>query len=298
MAPRFSILLPTHNRDDVIGYAIRSCLWQTESDFELLIVGDGCTDQTAEIVSQFKDERIRWFDLPKAPLSGYANRNVALREARGDFIAYAQHDDVFFPDHLTLLAEVAETTEAYWCYSRPLWVEAGVLAPFAIDLTREAELAFFKITNHIPSSCVMHTRESLERVGYWPEDVPRCADWVCWNRMIDAYGPGRLAYCREPTALHFRANWRKGPEYDSPAVASLLRIAQEYNWWPEALRCPVAPGLPEQASAFDVISSGGVSYRDSVRHAVRELYERVSWLEVRDGSLHDLVMTSASGDEP
>jgi len=139
MAPRFSVLLPTHNRDDVIEYAIRSCLWQTEQDFELLIVGDGCTDRTSEVVSHFNDARIRWFDLPKAPLSGYANRNTVLRQARGHFIAYAQHDDIFFPDHLSRLAATAERTGVQWCYSRPLWVEPdGVLAPFAIDLTNGA----------------------------------------------------------------------------------------------------------------------------------------------------------------
>lgn len=284
MPPRFSVLLPTHNRDDVIEYAIRSCLWQTEQDFELLIVGDGCTDRTAQVVSQFKDARIRWFDLPKAPLSGYANRNIVLRQARGHFIAYAQHDDIFFPDHLSLLAATAERTGARWCYSRPLWVEPdGVLAPFAIDLTKADELENFKRENHIPSCCVLHTRGSLERVGYWPEDIARVADWVCWNRIIDTYGNGCFSYCPDPTALHFRAAWKKGPEYDFPAVSRISQIAGHSEWWPDVFKVSLPPGVTEQAILFNLISSGGMAYCESLRAAVQEVYGRVAWSEVRDG---------------
>lgn len=284
MPPRFSVLLPTHNRHDVIEYAIQSCLWQTEQDFELLIVGDGCTDRTAEVVSQFKDPRIRWFDLPKAPLSGYANRNLVLREATGYFIAYAQHDDIFFPDHLSRLATAAEGVAAQWCYSRPLWVEPdGLLAPFAIDLTKTDELAHFRRENHIPSCCVLHTRDSLERVGYWPEDVAKVADWVCWQRIIDAYGNGCLAYCPDPTALHFQAAWRKGrPEFNHPAMSRISQIARHSEWWPDIFKVSLPPGVTEQAIFFNLISSGGMSYCESLRAAVQEVYDRVAWSDVRD----------------
>ena len=98
--PSISILMPTHSRTDVIGFAIESVLAQSVEDFELLVVGDGCAPGTAEIVSGYRDQRIRFFDLPKAPFFGYANRNVAMREARGKYIGFAPDDDLLFPDHL------------------------------------------------------------------------------------------------------------------------------------------------------------------------------------------------------
>jgi glycosyltransferase involved in cell wall biosynthesis len=103
--PRFSILMPTHSRVDVIDLAIQSVLDQTVEDFELLVVGDGAAPGTKDVVDAFRDSRIRFFDLPKAPSYGYANRNIALREARGEFIGFAADDDLLFPDHFEILAE-------------------------------------------------------------------------------------------------------------------------------------------------------------------------------------------------
>jgi glycosyl transferase family 2 len=156
--PRVSVLLPTHNRADVLGFAIRSVLWQSEPNFELLIVGDGCTDETPNIVARFKDERIRWIDLPKAPLSGYANRNRALKEARGRYVAYAQHDDIFFPDHLEQLIATIEASRADWCYSRPLWCTPdGYCVLFAINLSNPDELDhFLNVEPHSLLLCASH----------------------------------------------------------------------------------------------------------------------------------------------
>ena len=158
MAPRFTVLLPTHDRADVVGFAVRSVLAQTHIDFELLVVGDGCTDDTSSVISSFGDPRIRWFDLPKAPYSGYANRNLVLRQASGELIAYMSHDDLWLIDHLERMSELFEGDAVEWAYSRPLWIaDDGTAVPFAVDLRRADHFARFMSTgNSIPSTCIVH----------------------------------------------------------------------------------------------------------------------------------------------
>ena len=280
--PRVSVLLPTHNRADVLGLAIASVLSQSEPDFELLIVADGCTDGTREVVTGFSDRRIRLFDLPKAPHFGYANRNIALREARGELVAYAAHDDLMLPDHLQLLADLLRRTRLDWGYSRPLWVSSdGVIVPFCTNLALADELQhFLGGGNTIPSCCVVHSRVALERAGYWPQDLPSGADWALWRRMIGA-SPGSIAYQREPTSLHFSADWKRSRFSGMTEVKTLLAIASGAPWWPAILRHPPA-GEPEQAAIWRAIEAGGAAWVAELRQATGTVVDRLAWTAVRD----------------
>lgn len=282
MTPRFSVLLPTHNRADVLGYAIQSVLAQTEADFELLIVADGCTDQTEEVVSRIKDPRIRFFDLPKAPYFGYANRNIALREAKGRLIAFAAHDDLWLPDHLKLMHELLATTKASWGYSRPLWVSTdGIIVPFCTNLKiAEERDFFFNTANSLPAACVVHTREALLQAGYWPENVPSAGDWVLWKRMI-LNAQGHLAYLRTPTTLHFSADWKQSRHSKMPEVQTLLALADTVDWWPDILRHP--PGNePEQARVWNALSSGRMPWVASLREAIDTVIDRIAWHAIKE----------------
>ena len=273
--PRTSILLPTHHRPDVLGFAIQSVLWQTEKNFELLIVGDGCADDTRAVVASFKDPRIRWFDLPKAPFSGYANRNVALREARGRYIGYAQDDDILLPDHVEKLIATIEAGAVEWAYSRPLWVTPdGFVLPYAVNLTNSDELdRFLNVSSQIPSTCVMHTKRALERAGFWPEDVPRYADWRCWQRIIMTGAHVGVGYCRSPTALHFRARWRDG---DSAGERRMREIARG-SWWPKACFMPIPAGTAEQKIFFEKLSAAPSDWIEPLRAAVTDISDRLAW---------------------
>lgn len=280
---RFTVLMPTHNRADVIGLAIRSVLAQTEADFELLVVADGCTDGTADLVRGLDDARIRLFDLPKAPHFGYANRNLALREARGSLVAYAPHDDLLLPDHLEKLGALLDTTGAGWAYSRPLWVARdGTAAPLATNIALEDERAgFMAASNTIPSCCVVHRRELLARAGWWPEDVAAAADWLLWRRMIGADG-GRLARLKLPTSLHFTAGWREGRCGGFAPLQFALAVADAAPWWPAALRRRPWPGEPEQEAWHREMMSGGAAWVEALRGAADVVLARLAWDLLRD----------------
>lgn len=275
-APRFSVLLPTHNRADVLPFAIRSVLAQTSRDFELLIVGDGCTDDTAAVVHAIADDRIRWLDLSKGPGFGYGNRNVALRGARGRYVAYIGHDDVWLPDHLELLAGCIERRDVDLVYSRPVWViPPGLIAPVSFNLHVPSTRGEFLAGryNGIPACCVMHRRECLDQVGYWDESLPSAADMEMWARIIRGRAEQpNFGYVPEPTTLHFRANWRT-----AHTTEQRLLVWQRYHDQPgivpSALKISILPGQTEQAAAWHLLSSGPAQWTRRLRDAVVEVLD-------------------------
>jgi len=287
MAPRFSILLPTHNRSELLRLAIMSALAQSERDFELLIVGDGCTDNSAAVVASFDDPRIRWLDLPKAPHFGYANRNIALREASGEYIALIADDDLLLPDHLALLAATLERSGAEWAYSRPLWITAdGIVVPFSSNLRNIDELEFFLSEhNHIPASCVMYRRRCLDKYGYWPEDVASAADWRYWKRIIEGGNRTNLDCCPTPTALHFHASWKTIEKGQLGQVTAARDLALRSSWWPAGLKVPIAPGVAEQTVFFPIIADQART--DGLRRDVTAVIDRLAWLHLNTLSQTD-----------
>jgi glycosyltransferase involved in cell wall biosynthesis len=103
MKPFVTVILPTFNRSEVLKIAIKSVLRQSFTDFELLVIGDCCTDESEEVVKSFNDDRIKWFNLEKNSGSQSEPNNFGNRIAQGEYIAYQSHDDLWKSNHLELL---------------------------------------------------------------------------------------------------------------------------------------------------------------------------------------------------
>lgn len=177
MAPTFSIIMATYNRGKHIVPTIRSVLQQTLTDFELLIIGDACDDDTEAVVRPFLSDRVKWRNLERRGRSQSFPNNAGIEMAQGRYIAYLGHDDVWHPDHLSALQQAfASRPEARFAVSGCLvYGPAGggwhaVCGMFASD---EIELDQF-----IPPSCFAHDRSVPEEIGLWrpPDEIKATVD--------------------------------------------------------------------------------------------------------------------------
>ena len=107
--PRVSVIVPTYNRAELLPRAVQSVLSQDFTDLELLIVDDGSTDNTAEVVRelQAQDDRVRYLKLQENRGVGFA-RDIGLRYSHGEFIAWIDADDIWLPGKLEKQVEALD----------------------------------------------------------------------------------------------------------------------------------------------------------------------------------------------
>ena len=110
--PTVTVIIQTFNRSNILEYAIGSVLRQSFTDWELLVIGDGCTDDSAEVVAQFSDARVRFINLAERVGDQSGPNNEGLRRARGRYVAYLNHDDIWLCDHLEKTVAALEGSDA------------------------------------------------------------------------------------------------------------------------------------------------------------------------------------------
>jgi glycosyltransferase involved in cell wall biosynthesis len=117
MSPFFSIIIPVYNKGPHVQRAINSVLAQTYKDFELILINDASTDNSLEEIHKFNDPRIRLLHRDTPGPGGYAARNLGIKEAHADWIAFLDADDEWFTDHLSKMNELIEMFPAAKVFS-------------------------------------------------------------------------------------------------------------------------------------------------------------------------------------
>lgn len=111
--PQFSVVMPLHNKAEHVAAAIRSVFSQSRPPLEIIVIDDCSTDGSRKIAEAFFGGRLRLLDRDRPGPGGYAARNLGIREAKGDWIAFLDADDLWHEDHLAVLARgIAKAPEA------------------------------------------------------------------------------------------------------------------------------------------------------------------------------------------
>ncbi|MDZ7362471.1 MAG: glycosyltransferase [candidate division KSB1 bacterium] len=190
VAPLVSVIIPTFNRADFLREAIDSVLAQTEKDFELIVVDDGSTDHTKEMLAAY-GEPIHYLFQPNAGAS--AARNRGIRRARGRFIAFLDSDDLWQPKKLSRQIEwMAAHPDIMLCYTDEIWIRRGVRVNQKKIHTKAGGWIYPLCLPRciISPSSVLMRRELFDAVGLFDEQLPICEDYDLWLRVASRFEVG------------------------------------------------------------------------------------------------------------
>ncbi len=196
-----SVVITAYNAEKYIGETLRSVFAQTYKPIEIVVADDGSTDGTAHIIkTDFPD--VRYIYQPNAGQP--AARNAGIRHARGEFIAFVDSDDLWFPQKIARQVERLSQSNAAWCYCdciHFLETPDHILYRYSA-ITRPSSgmiLEPLLLGNFIASPTPMIRRDALLEIGLWDEAVIICEDWNTWLKLATRFA---VEYVDEPLAAY------------------------------------------------------------------------------------------------
>lgn len=207
VTPAISVIVPAYNAGRYLGRSIRSVRAQTFPDFELIVVDDGSTDDTLDVLRRYVDEdpRIRCIAQPRGGVA--AARNRALAEARGAYVANLDADDLWRQNFLERTWAALEANEAApFAFARSLWIdpEDHILDQQPIPLPEEVAYRELLLRNPIGngSATLMRTDMVRECGGYDQDLVARFRQGEDWMLQLRLSWRGAARVVDEPLVLY------------------------------------------------------------------------------------------------
>jgi glycosyltransferase involved in cell wall biosynthesis len=201
--PLVSVVLPSYNRDYIVGKAIESVLEQAYKNWELIVVDDGSTDDTKKVVENYRDLRINYYYKKNA--GPCAARNYGIEHAGGEWITYIDSDDILLPDCLRVMVErLGQNPEAVFAIPRGKrsidLYENGKLTKTiddSDDMPQEFTVKDMFMRN-ARFACLgfFHLRRLYEEGIKWDENVDAMEDWEFMLSIGEKY-PENFLYVPE-----------------------------------------------------------------------------------------------------
>lgn len=229
-----SIIIPTHNRASDLRRAVRSVLQQSYQHLEILIIANGCRDDTTQLVNELKGEdqshRIVYLEFMEI-LGGAKARNIGIDKARGEYIAFLDDDDFWPDDKLATQIEmlnsdqysIASTNNIIYVYDIQ-----GEQYKFSRGTSRQiikVEDLYYENKLHGFSFCT--TKKAYINSNRINEDLDALQDWDLWLKILISSGlPACIA--GDQTHVYYRIGWKRlSSNYHNVAKAQKIFL---HNW--------------------------------------------------------------------
>ncbi len=195
-----SVIIPSYNRAHTLPRALDSVLAQTRRADEIILVDDGSTDETEQLIKQ-NYPQVSYHKQENRGVS--AARNQAIKQARGDWFALLDSDDAWLPEKLEKqLSLLAQQPEFKLIHSDEIWVRNGVRVNQMKKHAKTGGQIFqqcLPLCAISPSAAVIH-RELFGEIGLFDETLPACEDYDLWLRITARYP---VLYCEDALILKY-----------------------------------------------------------------------------------------------
>ena len=296
--PLISIIIATYNCSHLLKYAIKSVLNSTYNNWELIIIGDCCTDDTESCVANFEDKRIRFVNLKENSGQQAKPNNVGVTLAKGKYVAFLNQDDMYFADHLSLCVTHMENNDDAEVICVPgVQILPGASEDLNFDKFKAVIVGVHPNGRYSPfensvASLWFLRKASLYKVGEWKTEnslyVPPSQEWL------------------------FRA-WKKGLKFHFPEYTGVLIIysaerknsylqksSYEHEYFINQLNDPIIKiKLLEQSAIFSSNLCHVLLYQKPLRHLLRAgaypFYKLLEKLSIHPNSLNMFLRWGGKG---
>lgn len=275
--PAVSVVIPTFNRAHMVCQAVESVLAQDFTDYELIVVDDGSTDDTASVLEKHTP-RIKIVRQSHRGVS--AARNTGIDASHGRWIAFLDSDDLWLPRKLSVQFDFFQThPEARICQTEEIWVRNGVRVnpkrrhrkPSGMIFERSLQLCL------VSPSAVMMRRELFDTLGRFDQRLPACEDYDLWLRISCRYPIYRIDTPLIVKRGGHADQLSRAPGLDRYRIQSLTRLIRSQALSPEQAAVAVAMLVRKTA-----IYANGCRKRGRTQEA-DELARRVAAIERQFG---------------
>ena len=224
-----SIIMPTHNRGDLLGESIQSVIDQTYANWELIIIDDGSDDDTRDVIATFKDERINTHYIEHTGLVGKM-RNMGIALSKGAWIAFQDSDDVWLSNKLEIqMRLLAENPDAAFIIGSNYQIGENATAVPEYDSTFVGNMfRNFLVDNsfHFCGTSLVFNRAVHSTIGKMEESVRMMREFHFFLKMTAHY---KGIFCHEKLVKVRRHARNTSNRYNIQAYTTLISIINDFH---------------------------------------------------------------------
>ena len=265
--PVVSVVMATFNRSNIIGHSIQSLISGSFQEWELIVVGDACTDDTASVIERISDPRIRFINLAQNCGEQSGPNNIGAEMARGEYLAFLNHDDLWLQDHLERSVKRLRETDADLIFGQGLAVGLdGQTHSLCGALCKQTQP--YQPWMSVPATLWVMRRDLIKLIGKWNRASEiRTAPSQDWLYRAHQAGAKLLADPVLSAVLIHSGN--RNHSYSN-------RLDHEHTYWVERLKdqnCirDILSGLyggSEHQRIFSPLSNASNLFKSLIRKAM------------------------------